>query len=149
MKEKFKLKRILLTCLMLGFLTNLQAQKQTVSETVLPVSTNITQFANLKVTDYPSFSKTTSSMVLNKVPFAYDVIWIGFSDSGYGLCGGSEGRFIAKNSGGFFIGQTVYWDTGLQYPLTGAYIRDDADATGKIYNLSSGVIGSFTGNYCN
>ncbi|MBN8785986.1 MAG: hypothetical protein J0I84_02725 [Terrimonas sp.] len=147
MERKSKFKQILLLAFLLGYFANVQAQEQVPAKTEQPVWASVNQVPHFKITDTPAFPQKTLSAQSNEVrPMAYDVLEVGFSASGHGLCT-PEYRFVATGTGGFHIGQTVYWDPGLTAPLTGTLIMNPAD--GKIHNLSGGVIGSFTGNYCN
>lgn len=145
MKRKFKINKILLLAFLIGCFANVQAQRQVAAKTEQPVWASINQVPDFKITDTPAFPQKTLSTQSNEArPTTYALLEVGFSASGQGLCS-PEYRFVA--AGGFYSGQTVYWDPGLTYPLTGTLIMNPADK--KIYNLSGGVIGSFTGNYCN
>lgn len=144
MKRKFQLKQILLFTFLFAQFANLYAQKDGNFQTESPFWGSMKNVPYAIVTDSFMFhTMTCSSEFFEAQPATYAVLEIGFNGGSEGLCE-PQHRFVA--SGGFYTGQKVYWDPGLTAPLVGTLIMNPAD--GKIYTLSGGVIGSFTGDYC-
>ncbi|MEO8762714.1 MAG: hypothetical protein ABI416_00410 [Ginsengibacter sp.] len=113
----------------------LSAQKKSVSDTVL--AADLAQVVNLKTANQ-SLKRPT-----------YQTVSIGYGASQSQACSMEpETRFI-QDGKTFSTGTIVYWTPAFTLPITGRAFFTDA-ATGKIWNVNSatGVIGTFTENYC-
>ena len=135
MKSRF-IQHILITTGALWLFTILWAQKHTAVSNF--PGTAVTKVATSEITVQPAKGS------------AYQTVSIGYGSSQTQACSmDPETRFMDDNPGYVTTNEQVFWTPALTLPITGRKYFTDG-ATGKIWNVdpTTGIIGTFTGNYC-